>query len=506
MFRRQKKPLISSGAFLLTPRSSRLGILLLLSVLLGIALSPSLFLSLIPQPLGLYPGQRFFGCYLFLLVTCGCLAAISFLRGLKVDLRPLLLSLPFLLLIALGDLLWPQKYRVEPLLFVLFFGGAALLGGFLARGGWGVDFVKGLQSSIVVLSFFYGLIAILNYVYGIADQRYSVDEYVVWGFLNIRYWSHLASWFLPIVALTSIANPFPRFRLMKVFSFVAGAVWWWILFSTAARGATLGLFLAALLMLVIFRRDALPLLKAMTAHIASGICLWIVLTVILPLVLGGGVELRHVDADSSGRTPLWIEAWAMSLVNFPLGMGPQSWLTHDVLTTEYKSAIPLAHPHNMYLFWVAEYGWLSVLALALMVGGGFKRLIRSAGDRSEECKYYSRVVAVTASLAAAFIHAGVSAVFMAPASMLAGFFVISGGWALGFGKESSPSMGWPLRNSMLLRSLSGLVLGVLLVVGVQWLGEVQRYYHDNMVDRETYRGIGAPYAPRFWSHGDFPRQ
>lgn len=502
--KRHKKPLNVSGAFLLSADRYHTAIVLTFTIVLGFGLAPSLFLALIPQPLGIYPGQRFFGCYLFWLVTCGCLAATSFPRESKVDLRPFLLSLPLLGLLALGDVLWPQQYRVEPLLFIFFFAGSALLGGFLAKTRQDMSFVKGLQAAVVVLSFFYGLIAFLNYGFGLSDQRYSVDDYVVWGFLNIRYWSHLASWFLPIIALASISSPFPSFRLLRVASFVSGSIWWWILLSTAGRGSALGVGVSALLVLILFRRGAFPLIRVMGIHFLLGILLWILLTVFLPWVLGGGVELRQVDAESSGRIPLWIEAWAMSLVNFPFGMGPQSWLTHDILNPEWRSALSFAHPHNMYLLWAAEYGWLSIGALLLVLVGGASRLVRRClrgGLGSEDAL---RVIAIVASITAALIHAGVSAVFIGPASLLAGFFILSAGWGLGFSDAAITMKKAPSSKTMLLRCVFALAFCASMVGGMQWVDEVERYYRDNLVDRETYKGRG--YAPRFWSHGDFPRQ
>src|SRR5690606_10260322 len=80
-----------------------------------------------------------------------------------------------------------------------------------------------------------------------------------------------------------------------------------------------------------------------------------------------GVQIRSIKADSSGRIPLFIEAWQMSLQNFPFGMGPQSWLMHETLTDVYANSKQFGHPHNMYLMWAAEYGWILLVALGLVV-------------------------------------------------------------------------------------------------------------------------------------------
>lgn len=46
-----------------------------------------------------------------------------------------------------------------------------------------------------------------------------------------------------------------------------------------------------------------------------------------------------------------------------------------------------------------------------------------------------------------------------------------------------------------------------ILLGVLWFGEIYRYYQGNLVDRSVYKGQGMMlYTPRFWSHGDYPRQ
>jgi O-antigen ligase len=74
--------------------------------------------------------------------------------------------------------------------------------------------------------------------------------------------------------------------------------------------------------------------------------------------------------------PLWQEAWAMSWQNFPFGMGPQAWLTHDIITEAYRESRKFGHPHNMYLMWAAEYGWISIAGLVVLCGFAMKQLLR----------------------------------------------------------------------------------------------------------------------------------
>lgn len=195
----------------------------------------------------------------------------------------------------------------------------------------------------------------------------------------------------------------------------------------------------------------------------------------------------------------------MSIENFPFGMGPQSWLTHDLLTEEYQQSSKFGHPHNMYLMWAAEYGWLLIGALMLFVG----QAVRLFWRRRAEVRVAGggelalALAAFTASVSAALLHAGVSAVFMAPGSMLIGFLVLSVFWAL-----ITPGL---LPVTQKKRTGSGFVAAavVALVLSVScfyWLSEVSDYHAAMEDDLEFYyENVPAGTLPRFWFHGNFPR-
>lgn len=114
---------------------------------------------------------------------------------------------------------------------------------------------------------------------------------------------------------------------------------------------------------------------------------------------------------------------------------------------------------------------------------------------------------LTASVSAALFHAGVSAVFMAPGSMLVGLFVLIGFWALILpaGAEPSPSVEMP-QQPFFFR-LPALVLSAILLIGwVVWSQDVWGYYQDMREDEELYyKDVGEGMLPRFWFHGNFPR-
>jgi O-antigen ligase len=255
---------------------------------------------------------------------------------------------------------------------------------------------------------------------------------------------------------------------------------------------------------VLIGRPALPWLKMFLRYLVYGVIAWFLLSVLIPSFLLDEVSLRALKADTSGRMPLFIEAWRMSLENFPLGMGPQSWLTHDILTEGYRQSPKFGHPHNMYLMWAAEYGWLSIGVLLLLVG----QAVRLFWQRRDEVRAGENtdlalpLAAFTASVSAALLHAGVSAVFMAPGSMLIGFLVLCVFWAL-ITPESRPVK--PRRPKA--RALAAVFVGLLVSAPCfYWLNEVAEYHEAMESDLEFYyENVPAGTLPRFWFHGNFPR-
>jgi O-antigen ligase len=207
--------------------------------------------------------------------------------------------------------------------------------------------------------------------------------------------------------------------------------------------------------------------------------------------------------------PLFIEAWQMSLQHFPLGMGPQSWLTHDLLTQEYSESIKFGHPHNMYLMWAAEYGWLLILLLIVLALQLIHFFLKRRTILLVEGKTPGvlMLAGITASVVGALIHAGVSAVFIAPGSMLVGLLVLLAFWAL-----IAPQVFRPEARGYDAQSPAKLAFAfssatVVAVLWLLWLGQVHTYYLDMKAD-EVYsqQQLKEWTTPRFWFHGNFPRR
>ena len=351
---------------------------------------------------------------------------------------------------------------------------------------------------------FYGGATITVYLFALSDRVANLSDYIPWGFVSIRYWSHIATWLIPLLPLAVLVGPLQNQRLWRFFTALGAALWWWVVLLSSSRGTMLGLAFGVLLAAMLIGRPALPWLKVFLRYLAYGVLAWLFLSVLVPSLFLDEVSIRTLKTHSSGRMPLFIEAWRMSLENFPFGMGPQSWLTHEILTEGYQQAHKLGHPHNMYLMWAAEYGWLLIGVLLLLVGQAVRLFWQRRSDvrAGKKNELAIPLAAFTASVSAALLHAGVSAVFMAPGSMLIGFLVLCVFWAL-ISPESRPVT--PQRPKV--RTLAAVFVGLLMsVLCLYWLSEVTAYYKAMEGDQEFYyENVPTGTLPRFWFHGNFPR-
>lgn len=176
------------------------------------------------------------------------------------------------------------------------------------------------------------------YLFALSDKVANLVNFLPWGFVNIRYWSHIATWLLPLLPLAVLAGPLGAHRLWRLLVAIGAGLWWWILFMSSSRGSMLGIVFGVVLVLVLLGRTAYPWAKVLLQHLLLGIAFWVVLSLIIPSFIVDELQVRSLKTDSSGRMPLFIEAWHMSLQNFPFGMGPQSWLTHEVITSTYANS------------------------------------------------------------------------------------------------------------------------------------------------------------------------
>jgi O-antigen ligase len=462
-----------------------------------------LFADFMPVLIGSYESQRFFLVGFLGIVVVFSSAFLIYSDGFQwlVEIWPAaVLSMGFVLLSSpFNKALFSW---VEPGMYALFFLGFVSAGSLPRRWEQKEGWLIILVGVAAVTSAFYGVATIAVYLFAMSDSVASLSNYIPWGFVSIRYWSHIATWLLPLLPLAVLVGPLQKQRLWRFFVATGAALWWWIVFLSSSRGTMLGVAFGVLLAAVLIGRPAASWLKVFLKYLVYGIVARFLLSVLIPSLLLDEVSMRALKSDTSGRMPLFIEAWRMSLVEFPFGLGPQSWLTHEIITESYRQSQKFSHPHNMYLMWAAEYGWLLMVAILVLAGQAMRLFWRRRNELEKNEVKALPLAAFTASVSAALLHAGVSAVFMAPGSMLIGFLVLSVFWAL-----ISDSSVTPRNKPTIKRVLVALI--VILAGGalcLAWLKEVRAYHSAMIVDEAFYyENVPMGTLPRFWFHGNFPR-
>ncbi|MDX1589230.1 MAG: O-antigen ligase family protein [Oleiphilaceae bacterium] len=411
----------------------------------------------------------------------------------------------FVLSIALStglDVAHPSAV-VEAVFYPAYLAAIAALVFLFRASGQGQFVHLRLLEVAVVAMFLYALIAVMIYGFVLLDGLKSQGEHLPWGFYNIRYWNQTATWLLPLLPLAVLVGPMRQHRHWRLMMTFTAAVWWWLTLLSMGRGSIMGMLMALLVMMLVFGRVSFPWARAFAGYLLLGILLWFILSWLLPMIILEESALRPVKSHSSGRMPLWLEAWQMSLQKFPLGMGPQSWSIHEPLTEAYGASRRFGHPHNMYLMWAAEFGWLSLCGLFAMGCVACRRLWgrRKAlfiADSDSESGLL--LCGFTASVVAALLHAGVSAVFIGPASMLLGLVIMASFWLL----LSPGDEARPVTNNKSVRLWRAILMAIVFSGMSVWVYQVWVYHEAIKEQLLSDDGYTGGLKPGFWLHGDLP--
>ena len=470
-----------------------------ITALWAVILLFTLLLSLLPYlSAGHYQHSRLALAWLFVCIAGPALWSTHYLHlknnGIAWALLFSISLIPASLLFPNGTVTW-----IEPYQFSAFIIGVTCFGAWLASTQRLPQALVQFVMLLHIFAFIYAVVSIYTYIFAMLDQVQRLDQFLPWGFINIRYWSQVASWTLPILPLSLLITPLKQYTSWRLSLYFTLTVWFWILTLSVARGSGVGLICAVLITTLIFRRSCLPWLKIFLTGAVAGFLCWLLLSVWLPSLLFDSSELRNATLTSSGRIPLWKEAWAMSWENFPLGMGPFSWVSHAPITEGFEEVRRLGHPHNMYLFFAAEYGWLSILALLGLCLHAVKRLIPLATNTEPN----PSLIAFTASVIAALTHSFFSAVLLTPNSLLIVFAVLALYWGLLHKKDLSAQKKTSFIKSLLVKGLAV----TLFVLGLFWLSNVYTYRAQLQQDLASpHAKITGISSPRFWEHSHIPQR
>lgn len=334
-----------------------------------------------------------------------------------------------------------------------------------------VGFIHALQFLVAYLTAFISGIQMLD-----ADILFS-------GFSNPRFFGQFQIMLMPVMALlVERCRQQQRLALATLLT-LALITQWCIAFTLGGRGLWLGL-LTSHLALILINRKLWRVLALQAVAALSGLLLFALLFKLTPFWLGLDPVLRdNLRTSLSGREQIWQWAWEMALANPWLGAGPMHYsATYNPIA---------AHPHQVILQWLAEWGFAATLiALALGAWGLLHgaRYLRQASANELDAGLW-------VAIAGALVLAQVDGVFVMPYTETWLALLIG----LAMARWSSPTPATTSQRIALgvLAIPVVLVLGQVLVIEVPTLPQVQEAYIE-----EHHTG----WTPRFWSQGWIPME
>lgn len=304
------------------------------------------------------------------------------------------------------------------------------------------------------------------------------------GFSNPRFLNQFQMLFMPILAYLVLHHWQATHRYSKLLAVVLFStllIHWCIAFTLGSRGLWLGLAVCYSGLIVLFPKFW-RLLAAQFLAGVLGFTLYYFMFFIIPEWAGIEASVRNsLRFGMSGREVIWQMAWDMFLAHPLLGVGPMHF-------SAVVNSIA-AHPHQVVLQWLAEWGLLAALAAIFVAFRGMLhglQVIRSnAGEHID--------AALWMSILGALALAQVDGVFVMPYTET--WLAIIVGLALSRWAKTHYESRW---QTYFLRVLA---ISVIFIFGNVLINEVPTLIEDSKAHMEKH-GTGS--TPRFWMQGWIP--
>lgn len=323
------------------------------------------------------------------------------------------------------------------------------------------------------------------------------------GFSNPRFLNQFQALLMPLLAYLASYHWRARHRYANTLSVVlllVLAVQWCIAFTLGGRGLFAGLLVAHVALLVLFPRYWRLLAWQLGAALL-GLLLFVLLFVVIPELLNVTPHLRDAFREGlSGRNVIWALAWKLFVAHPGLGVGPLMFAAH---------VNPVAaHPHQVVLQWLAEWGLVATaMAIVLAAWGMWRGLTIVRHDASRPLD-----AALWLSIACALVLAQVDGVFVMPytqtwLAVLVG--IAMGRWRHGRLPDAGDDAADNVTDSACRRGcvqrwgIRLLALSVALIFAQQLIQQVPQL---SQLEASS-KALHAPdNTPRYWSQGWLPMQ
>ncbi|WP_459704241.1 O-antigen ligase family protein [Stutzerimonas marianensis] len=308
----------------------------------------------------------------------------------------------------------------------------------------------------------------------------NLDPYLLlYGFDNPRFLGQLQVLLLPIL-LAKMAEMRDKKSAYWPLIFALLIMHWCIAWSLGGRGMLAAAFTAHFVVILI-RRSYWRIFAGQAVVAAFGLLLHVVLFVAIPDWMGIDATTRSAIRSSlSGRETIWLIAWEMFTRNPILGTGP---LHYSAVWNHIA-----AHPHQLLLQWLAEWGALATIVLVTI---SVKGLLHGARFIQNESKPID--VAIWIGIVSALLLAQVDGMLVMPYPST--WLAIICGLALA---RWTPALAPSLSQTCFFRCVGFTVFILItniLLTELPHLKKAEQAFHET-------NEIGSP--PRLWSQGWIP--
>lgn len=368
-----------------------------------------------------------------------------------------------------------------------------------AQERWFATALLGLLALIAfLLAFQFLVLYSMAFVSGIL--RFDVDLFFS-GFSNPRFMNQFQVLLMPMLAGLVVylhgraGNKPQRYaRAGTWLLFAALTVHWCLALALGGRGFLLAVAVTHLaLWLCLPRFRALVVVQAATALLGWG--LYQLLFFVIPDYLGQGAVFQSVlRYGLSGRELIWGLAWRMFLEHPWLGVGPM----------HFSAQInPVAaHPHQVVLQWLAEWGIFATLAACTLIFSGMWRGWQFL--RGESAQVID--AGLWLALGGALLLAQVDGVFVMPytetwLAILAALALAR--WSKVSAQNSTLQQDGERTPERLffMHIHKLLAVSVVLILGNVLLTDVPALMQQDKASTQMFRTMDKP---RFWQHGEIP--
>lgn len=352
----------------------------------------------------------------------------------------------------------------------------------------------GLMLSIVVAMACYCIYAFM--AYGFEQLRYAAHPTLgyempalAWpDFVNPRFLMQFISWSLPFMVVPMLLHR--KILGSWVWGCFAIASYAWCLdFANQSRIVPIQIVVVSVMILSIFKRQALPWLKLQLYTLIVGLILYILLFHIL---LSSGIR-DLVNYDDPSRLLLWKTSVELAIHHPLLGVGPLHFPYYA-----YPLENIAAHPHNALLLIAAEWGLIVSLGLLGLIIWGFCRWVKTMRQATlQDPAAQTYAIALTASLLAGALDAMVDGIIVMPLSQVMLAIVL--GWMLALYAQYQNQAPQPVKAAY-LRLLA--ILAVLsLIAGAHGIWPDVLYLMQNQDFYILQCKHNCLLNPDFWTQG-----